>query len=124
MSAKSLFARLGGIFRSRRPRPRVPVTLYTRPGCHLCEELERLVRAQRLGVELDWTRVDVDSSPDLAQRYGERIPVLTIGGRLAFAGALRPETVGPRLIALSRRFLDSGGPEEPLIGTADACEAE
>ena len=95
MSAKSLFARLGGIFRSRRPRPRVPVTLYTRPGCHLCEELERLVRAQRLGVELDWTRVDVDSSPDLAQRYGERIPVLTIGGAPGLRGGPEARDGGP-----------------------------
>jgi glutaredoxin len=124
MSAKSLFTRLGGIFRPRRPRPRVPVTLYTRPGCHLCVELEQLVRAQRLDVDLEWTRVDVDSSADLAQRYGERIPVLTVGGRLAFAGAVRPHTVRPRLIELSRRFLAFGAPAEAAVGPAEGPEAE
>ena len=52
--------------------------LYSRPGCHLCEDLaaqlEPLVRG-RATIEL----VDVDSSVALERRYGLRIPVLCDG---------------------------------------------
>jgi hypothetical protein len=124
MPAKSLIERLGGIFRSRRLLPKVPVTLYTRPGCHLCEELEREVMAQRLDVELVLSRVDVDSTPGLAERYGDRIPVLEVGGRLAFAGIVRPHTVRPRLIELARRYQALGLADSPAVGSAGDSGAE
>ena len=53
--------------------------VYSRPGCHLCEELVEallpLVRG-RLEVEV----VDIDSRPDWKQQYDVRIPVLTFRG--------------------------------------------
>ena len=56
-------------------------TVYTRRGCHLCEvlieELMPLVRG-RARVHLR----DVDTSPELARRYGLRIPVLEAGGKV------------------------------------------
>jgi hypothetical protein len=54
--------------------------LLTRPGCGLCEEFEHELRA--LGLELPLPplhRVDVDSDPTLARRYGLDIPVLLWG---------------------------------------------
>lgn len=52
--------------------------LYSRPGCHLCEDvatqLEPLLRG-RATLEI----IDVDSSVALARRYGVRIPVLVDG---------------------------------------------
>jgi len=52
--------------------------LYSRPGCHLCEDvaaqLEPLLRGR---ATLDI--VDVDSSIALERRYGLRIPVLVDG---------------------------------------------
>ena len=55
--------------------------LYTRPGCHLCDEavgeLRRLQAAQPHELEL----VDISADDELQQRYGERIPVLEIDGR-------------------------------------------
>lgn len=57
------------------------LTLYTRGGCHLCEEmkaqLEPLVR--EFGVEL--REVDVDTDAMLAGRFGEEVPVLLLDGR-------------------------------------------
>ncbi len=54
-------------------RSAVPLTLFRRPGCHLCElATESLLQAgvaTVAEVELDW-------DGDLAERYGERIPVL------------------------------------------------
>jgi glutaredoxin len=57
------------------------VTLYGKPGCHLCEEAREAVETVRgeLGFELE--EVDVSLDPRLHARYGERIPVLEIDGR-------------------------------------------
>ena len=59
----------------------VHATLYTKPGCHLCEQaladLERLRRRYPHELRL----VDITSDPELMRAYGERIPVLSIQGR-------------------------------------------
>lgn len=54
------------------------LSLYSRPGCHLCEELEAELApliAGRAVVEI----VDISDDPGLERRYGLRIPVLTDG---------------------------------------------
>jgi glutaredoxin len=57
--------------------------LYSRPGCHLCEDLRAL--CERLGREfpLHLTEIDVDGGPTLAARYGAEVPILFIDGRKA-----------------------------------------
>jgi glutaredoxin len=56
------------------------LTLYRRPGCHLCTEARAVLLplCQRLGLALE--ERDVDTDPALAARYGERIPVLALDG--------------------------------------------
>jgi glutaredoxin len=56
------------------------VTLYTRVGCHLCEEAERVLRAQRAATPFRLELVDVDRDPELARRYGVRVPVVAVDG--------------------------------------------
>jgi len=56
------------------------VTLYERPGCHLCDEARAVL--DQAGVRYD--RVDIESDDELFKRYLERIPVVTIDGREAF----------------------------------------
>lgn len=46
--------------------------LYSRADCHLCDQVVMMM--DRLGVR--WRPVDIDSDPELARRYGVRIPVL------------------------------------------------
>jgi hypothetical protein len=57
------------------------VTLYGKPGCHLCEEarawLGRLIEAGR---PLDLVEVDVSADAGLQREYGTRIPVIAVGG--------------------------------------------
>jgi Glutaredoxin-like domain (DUF836) len=60
----------------------IRLTLMSRPGCHLCEEMRREVDALLSGEPHEWDVVDVDSDPDLARRYGDEIPVLFVNGRL------------------------------------------
>jgi glutaredoxin len=61
------------------------VTLYTRAGCHLCEDAELLLR--RLGCNA--VLIDVDANLDLQNRYGEQVPVVAIDGALVLSGIIR-----------------------------------
>jgi thioredoxin reductase (NADPH) len=55
------------------------LTLYSRYGCHLCEDmLQALARLQPL-LGLHYTVLDVDDDPELVKRYGDRVPVLLAG---------------------------------------------
>ena len=57
------------------------LVLYTRVGCHLCDEAKGTLAPvlQEFGVSLK--EVDVDTDPALAARYGEEVPVLILDGR-------------------------------------------
>ena len=46
------------------------ITLYTRAGCHLCEEAERVLRAEQAARPFRLELVDIDRDPELARRYG------------------------------------------------------
>lgn len=56
------------------------VTLYGRPGCHLCEEARTAVGVARDRRDFALEEVDISLDPRLARRYGERIPVVAIDG--------------------------------------------
>lgn len=64
---------LGGRRRTRRT-----VVVYTRQGCHLCEEAEVVVR--RVARGHDVRLVDIDADPSLTERYTVRVPVVTVDG--------------------------------------------
>jgi glutaredoxin len=68
--------------------PRRTVTLYTRQGCHLCDETLALLRRLRDEMEFQIREVDVDSDPALAERYGDRVPVVTYGYREVIASLI------------------------------------
>ena len=77
-------------------RRRLIVTLYSRPGCHLCDEAREalLAIASDPGVELVLREVDIESDDSLLASYLERIPVLEVDGVVvseleAEPGALR-----------------------------------
>jgi len=56
------------------------VTLYTRAGCHLCETAAAVLAAERERSPFTLEVVDVDADPELAGRYGMRVPVVAIDG--------------------------------------------
>ncbi len=66
----------------------VEVVLYGRAGCHLCEQARDALR--RLGREVAFELVerDVDTDPALAERYGDRVPVVTVAGRETSEGRI------------------------------------
>jgi glutaredoxin len=59
------------------------LTLYGKPGCHLCEEARAVVQAVRARHPFELEEVDITRDPQLERRYRERIPVVAIDGREA-----------------------------------------
>lgn len=59
------------------------LTLYSRPGCHLCDEMKRQIAplVRRYGATL--REVNIDEDPALRARYNEEVPVLFVGDRKA-----------------------------------------
>ena len=55
------------------------LTLYSRPGCHLCEAAAALL--DRLGAEFgfQYETVNIERDPALESRYGEAVPVIADG---------------------------------------------
>ena len=60
------------------------LTLYTREGCCLCEEMKEAIRKVAADAPLDLEEIDVDAAADLKEAYGEEVPVLFVNGRKAF----------------------------------------
>lgn len=76
------------------------VTLFTRPGCHLCDEaLVGIEAVASGGRSLDLEVIDIESSDELLAAHLERIPVVLVDGievsilefdREAFSQAVGP----------------------------------
>ena len=64
----------------------IAITIYSRPGCHLCDEMKAVVQRVARSMPLrPVTVVEIDISTDaaLAERYGLESPVLLVDGRKA-----------------------------------------
>jgi len=59
------------------------VTLYTRPGCHLCDEAKAAIAPLLREFALVLREVNIDKDAVLEERYGWDIPVIYIGARKA-----------------------------------------
>ncbi|TWD79771.1 glutaredoxin [Kribbella amoyensis] len=57
------------------------VTLYGKPGCHLCEDARAIVDAVCAELGVGWTEVDITTDAALMAEYGEQIPVTFVDGR-------------------------------------------
>ena len=64
--------------------PRPKVTLYTRAGCHLCEDAKRTLAEARHRAEFDYEERDIDADAELRRLYNDEVPVIAIDGRKAF----------------------------------------
>ena len=60
------------------------VTLYGKPGCHLCDDARVVVERVRAEHPFELREVDISLDPQLNREYGERIPVLALDGEELF----------------------------------------
>jgi thiol-disulfide isomerase/thioredoxin len=61
------------------------ITVYSRPGCHLCDEMKATVArvVQAMPTSVDVHDIDISTDPELESRYGLEIPVLLVDGKKA-----------------------------------------
>ena len=80
------------------------VTVYVRPGCHLCtialDDLRELRREQDFSLDV----VDIETDDVLHARYLERIPVIALDGEELYDFAVDAADLSLRL-----RTVESGG---------------
>jgi glutaredoxin len=71
--------------------------LFSRPGCHLCDEMKAVVQplAREIGAVLE--EIDIADNPALESEYALQIPVLLINGRKAFKYRLTERELRARL---------------------------
>ena len=56
--------------------------LYTRPGCHLGNDLRAICERLAEEIAFDLTEVNIETDPGLRARYEHEVPVLFVDGRL------------------------------------------
>lgn len=57
------------------------VTLITRVGCHLCEDVETRLRELSGELDFEYEELDVDAEQDRRNEYSDRVPVILINGK-------------------------------------------
>ncbi len=75
----------------------VRITLYSRPGCHLCEVMRDVVLPVARESGATFEEVDVDGDPVAAAKYDLEIPVLCVNGEKAFSVRVTPALLRQRL---------------------------
>jgi hypothetical protein len=66
------------------------VTLYSRPGCGLCDEARDVVQRVRERTAFDLEEIDISGDEALELEYGIRIPVVAVDGEELFEISVDP----------------------------------
>jgi glutathione S-transferase len=76
------------------------VTLYTRPGCHLCDEARAVIASLRDSHgPFELREVDIECAPELHARFLERIPVVEVDGEPISELHVDPQALSDALAA-------------------------
>ena len=57
------------------------VILYSRPGCHLCDDARAVIERVCADLGESYEEVSIDDDPELTRRFSEEIPVTFVDGR-------------------------------------------
>jgi glutaredoxin len=67
------------------------ITLYSKPGCHLCEDARAEIEKIAASTGADWIEIDITGDDDLVDEYAEMIPVILLDGRMHGYFRVEPE---------------------------------
>jgi hypothetical protein len=74
--------------RARSTRSDLRLVLYTRKGCHLCDDALEVVEKARRKYGFGLEVVDIDTSPELVAVHGNWVPVVAVNGTVRFRGGV------------------------------------
>ncbi len=60
------------------------VIIYSRPGCHLCDEAKAVILSSGCTDQFDLEEINIESDEELLRKYKYDIPVIAINGVEAF----------------------------------------
>ncbi|MBY0525431.1 MAG: glutaredoxin family protein [Gemmataceae bacterium] len=77
-------------WRKRRTAPagHLRLIMFTRKGCHLCDDAWHLLEAARQKYGFLLESVDVDREAALLEKYGGKVPVIEVNGKMRFWGRI------------------------------------
>lgn len=75
------------------------VTLYGRPGCHLCDDARAVIEAVCAELGESFVEVSIDDDPELGDRFAHEIPVTFVDGRQHDFWRVSPERLRKALTA-------------------------
>jgi len=76
------------------------VTIYSRPGCHLCDDAKSVILES--GADFTIEEINIDLVPTLTQQFGNDIPVVFINGVKMFKHRIDPAEFKRKLRRLAR----------------------
>ena len=71
--------------------PTLHIRLYSKPGCHLCENAKLLLDEARADFDFLLEEINIEEDPALTERLGTQIPVITFDGGNRVAGQISDE---------------------------------
>jgi glutaredoxin len=83
------------------------VIIYSRPGCHLCDQAKQAMEAAQCFDEYTLVEINIESDAALLRRYQYDIPVITIDGVEAFRHRLSAEAFRQKVLETDKQ--KSGG---------------
>jgi len=67
------------------------VIIYSRPGCHLCDDAKAAILSSGCNDQFTFAEVNIESDEGLLRKYKHDIPVITIDGVESFMHRVDPE---------------------------------
>ena len=78
------------------------VIIYSRPGCHLCDEAKASIQNAGIGDQFSLEEIDIESDDELLRKYKYDIPVIAIDGAETFIHRLTPQEFKQKLLATKK----------------------
>ena len=73
------------------------IEVMTKKDCCLCDDAKEVIEQVIAGIPAEIKMTDIESDPELYERYKERIPVVLINGEESFVYKVHPITLRKKL---------------------------
>jgi len=80
---------------------KVHVVIYSRPGCHLCDEAKAAILSAGCSDQFVLEEIDIESDEELLRKYKFDIPVVAINGVETFIHRVDPNEFKTRIKQIS-----------------------
>ncbi len=75
----------------------ITIEIMTKSGCCLCDDAREIIEQVIAEIPAELKMTDIESDPELYERYKEKIPVILINGEESFVYKVHPVTLRKKL---------------------------